>query len=150
MVTVTDKDMGWNALMRTFGGSGASSFAAYVGPDPAVFEADGQPYYPLWVEYGTSRMAPRPFIRWTLDSHDNYRQELTNLAAKILRGGGDLSLTMVANLKLLGDSVARDIQRTIQGLGAIDTGRMYHSVKTTRVVTGDGGTGGAFHARWGG
>jgi hypothetical protein len=149
MSRVIDKDMGWAALVKQFAGSGASSFSAYIGPDPKDFSADGEPYYPLWVEFGTSRMAPRPFIRWTLDAHDDYRAEMANYAAKILRGGGHLAMSVVANLRLLGDQVAKDIQRSIQGLGAIDTGRMYHSVRVLRVVEGDAG-GAALHAQWGG
>lgn len=38
---------------------------ALVGPDPSVFE--GQAYYPVYLEFGTRGMAPRPFMRPALE-----------------------------------------------------------------------------------
>jgi hypothetical protein len=163
MVKVTDKDMGWAAMMRSLAGSGADTLAAYVGPDP-IAVTNGPPikyagekipraYYPLFLEYGTRRMAPRPFMRWTLDAHDNYREQLRVMAQRVLDRArdGDVFLSLAATLRSLADSVARDIQRTIQGMGVIDTARMFHSVKCLRVVSGYGGvTGGSVVASWGG
>jgi hypothetical protein len=163
MVKVTDTDKGWAALMRGLAGSGASTLSAYVGPDPKAVttgppvkyagEKIPRAYYPLFLEYGTSRMAPRPFMRFTLDAHDNYREQLKIMAQRVLDRArdGDMFLSMAASLRSLADSVAKDIQRTIQGIGAIDTARMYHSVKCLRVVAGnDGGSGGSVIASWGG
>ena len=47
--------------------------------------------------------------------------------------GGDAHLTAVANLKILGEQVARDIQRSIIGLGVIDTGELLNSVRVLRI-----------------
>lgn len=33
-----------------------------VFPDPEVFTAEGQPYYPVFVELGTVKMAARPYL----------------------------------------------------------------------------------------
>lgn len=97
-------------------------------------------YYPIYVEYGTRKMAARPFIRFTLDAHDNYSSELRALAERVFRRAqdGDVFMSAAASLRGLANAVAKDIQRTIQGLGAIDTARMYHSVKCLRVVAGNG------------
>lgn len=150
MVSVTDKDKGWSAIMRSLAGSGAAKLSAYVGPDPAVIAEAATAYYPFFVEYGlgpgAKNVGPRPFIRFTLDAHDNYREQLKVMAGRVLDRArdGDVFLSLAASLRSLADSVAKDIQRTIQGLGAIDTARMYHSVKCLRVVTGDdSGTGGS-------
>lgn len=160
MSRVIDKDMGWAAIVNEFAGSGVMSASAYIGPDPADFAADGEPYYPLWIEFGTSRGVglgpgvPRPFIRWTLDAHDNYRAEMREMVRrmvsrrgrKIARGKVPLS----ADLALVARRVAKDIKYHIKGMGIIDTGRMYRSVKVLRIVSGDGsGTGGTIHAEWG-
>lgn len=166
-VSVTDTDKGWSAIMKSLAGSGADKLSAYVGPDPHdIIAGDPQTgkktprvaevkrdYYPLYVEYGTSRMAARPFIRFTLDAHDNYIPQLVLMAGRVLDRSkdGDTFLSMAASLRSLADSVAKDIQRTIQNLGAIDTSRMYHSVKCLRVVVGDdAGASGAVFANWGG
>lgn len=165
--SITDTDKGWSAIMKSLAGSGADKIAAYVGPDPHdIIAGDPQTgkktprvaevkrdYYPLYVEYGTSRMAARPFIRFTLDAHDNYMPQLRAMAGRVLDRSrdGDTFLSMAASLRSLADSVAKDIQRTIQGLGAIDTARMYHSVKCLRVVVDDGGpsAAGAVATSWG-
>ena len=157
-ISVTDTDKGWSAIMRSLAGSGAQKLAAYVGPDPHDIIA-GEPqtgkktprlaavkrsYYPFWVEYGTSRMRERPFMRFTLDAHDNYSGELRLMAGRVFDRAkdGDMLLSMAASLRSLADSVAKDIKRTIVGLGAIDTARMYHSVKCLRVVAESGGVAG--------
>lgn len=149
MGRVIDTDLGWNALMRSM--TGAKTTTAYVGPDPQDFAADGQPYYALWVEFGTSRgMAARPFVRFTLDAHDDYRAEIKTLAGRVIDRAkdGHLGLSLVASLKGLAESVAKDIKTTIIGLGAIDTGRLLRSVKVLRITEGDDG-GGAMHVEWG-
>jgi hypothetical protein len=82
-------------------------------------------------------VAARPFMRWTLDAHDDYGAELARLAKHILRlpnlGGGDVGMTIAANLKLLGEQMVRDIRTTIIGMGIIDTQRMYRSIHVLRV-----------------
>lgn len=46
--------------------------------DEAVFQADGVIYYPVFVEYGTSRMGARPTLRRTMRMiEDPYRRDLT-------------------------------------------------------------------------
>lgn len=40
-----------------------SGYVFYVYCDPALFEAEGFPYYPIWVHNGTRRMAARPFLQ---------------------------------------------------------------------------------------
>jgi HK97 gp10 family phage protein len=187
---VTDKDMGWSAIMKGLSGSGADKLSAYVGPDPADITSDivthrakyskvvtgidtkthsfivrkdlvragskevlqnQRAYYPMFLEFGTRKMAARPFIRWTLDAHDNYTEQLRQLAGNAVKKAkdGNSFSVMAASLRRLADSVARDIKNTIVGMGLIDTGRMYRSVRCLRVVEGDGELGGSISANWG-
>lgn len=170
-VTVYDKDLGWNAILESV--AKTEPLAAYVGPDPdditsevhrakwrqiktyfgkrliAKVRVSGwtqrnvRAYYPAFVEYGTRRMPARPYMRWTLDAHDNYLPQMAKLAARLVDKGrsGDNGMLMVAGLRRLANAVANDIRLTIQALGAIDTGRMYRSVKCLRITSGDSGKG---------
>lgn len=52
--------------------------------DPAVFAIEGQPYYAVYVELGTSRMAARPTLRWAYDIQQPiYKQDVANALRKI-------------------------------------------------------------------
>ena len=63
------------ALMRGAGTEGRIIWQLFY--DEAVFKADGVTYYPVYVEYGTSRMAARPTLRMTMDRIENpFRQEM--------------------------------------------------------------------------
>lgn len=58
------------------GVQGRTIWALYY--DEAVFQSDGVTYYPVFVEFGTSRMAARPTLRRTMERiEDPYRQSLT-------------------------------------------------------------------------
>ena len=61
--------------------------AANLGLSGATVEV-GQPYA-SFVEYGTSRMAPQPFMRPAVDSVRNpFRQDVLEAAAELLGGRG--------------------------------------------------------------
>jgi hypothetical protein len=138
-VKVTDKDMGWKKFLEPFLKASPAIYSVWVGTNMEALEQAGPPmmsdcFYPYLVEHGTSKMAPRHFMAFTLDAHDQYRTELARLAAHLLKNnGGDVTLTAVANLKQLGKTVVKDIQTSIQGIGCIDTARMYRSMKVLRV-----------------
>lgn len=55
-------------------------YAFEVFYDPAPFIRDGQPYYPVYVELGTSRMPARPVLRWAYDAHElRYKAEIASV-----------------------------------------------------------------------
>ena len=75
---------------------------------------------------------PRPFMAWTWEAHDSYKAELQALAKFLwVRAGQDQAFgeTATAELKKLGEKVVADVKGTIEGMGLIDTGRMYRSVR---------------------
>jgi hypothetical protein len=108
-------------------------------------------YYPLYLEFGTRKMAARPFMRWTLDAHDNYYPQLKSMAAWIFDDAisGKAGKSAARRLFKLANQVVKDIKYTIVGMGLIDTGRMYRSIKVLRMVSGGTSTGGSLHADWG-
>lgn len=54
--------------------------------DPVPFINDGVPYYPFWVELGTSRMAARPTLRWAYDIQGPiYKQDVAKVLRKVTR-----------------------------------------------------------------
>jgi hypothetical protein len=136
---VSDVDKGWKKFLEPFLGSKPAIYSVWVGTDLDTLKATAPPmktdvFYPYIVEHGSVKMAPRHFMAWTLDAHDQYRTELGRLAAHLLKNnGGDVTLTVVANLRQLGRQVVKDIQTSIQGIGCIDTSRMYRSMKVLRV-----------------
>jgi hypothetical protein len=137
--TVTDRDHGWKRFLQPFLNAKPAIYSVWVGTNMEALEEVGPPmksdaFYPYMVEHGTSKMAPRHFMAWTLDAHDQYRTELSRLAAHLLKDNhGDVTLTAVANLRQLGKQVVKDIQTSIQGIGCIDTSRMYRSMRVLRV-----------------
>lgn len=125
-VTVTDTDRGWSDLKAIFGAK--ESVFVDVGTDVP---------YAVWVEYGTSRMDPRPFCRFTLDEHDHYKAELRQAAIELLFSRRNPLGAAMTALRKLGTKVAKDMQDMIAALGAIDTGRLYRSPRILRIGMGD-------------
>lgn len=146
-VAVKDIDKGWSGLVRLFMGADAKPVEAYVGT-----EVEYAPY----LEYGTSKMAARPFVAWTLDEQDNYRRQLANMMRANVRAalqGADVQATAVANLGIVAEGVSKDIQRAIVGMGLIDTGNLLHSIHVLRIGEAEESAGGASeaarHMDWG-
>ena len=151
---VVDIDRGWAKMMSTFMNLDDKN-AVTIGPDPDYImkaepeardagknrrNAKGQftgatrAYYPFFLEYGTRYMAARPFMRWTFDAHDNYRRELRQLAKGIFEGSrkGTIAKSSMPLLNSVAAKIVADIRKTIIGMGVIDTGRMYRSIRLWR------------------
>ena len=126
---VQDLDGGWNYLMSL----------AHQPPGELWIRA--QCDHGIFVELGTTKVAPAPFLRWTLDANDNYRVQL-GLIAKAMTAGPNASgnegrgmkgatFDLPKTLLTLGARIIKDVQRTIQGMGKIDTGELYNSIVAT-------------------
>lgn len=143
-VTVQDVDKGWKSYLEPWVNARPAVYAVDVGTSMDALKATpadkpmGDYFYPAAVEYGTSRMAARPFMLWTLEAHDNYADELKRIGEHLTRapklGPADIGLTLIANLRILAEQVVAHIQQTIVGVGAIDTGRMHNSMRLLRVI----------------
>lgn len=80
-----------------------------------------------WVEYGTSRMAPRPFMRDAIaeNSRGWKRMIVENVRRAASGKGGNYrnSLSSVAKV------IREDIRKSITDYGAVRTGRLRDSIK---------------------
>lgn len=85
---------------------------------------------------------PRPFMAWTWEAHDSYKEVIKNLAHLLFVRAGQgqkFGEMATAELRQLGEQVVEDVRGTIQAMGLIDTGRMYRSVRcNVRIERGDG------------
>lgn len=169
--TVRDIDRGWkriSALAR-------EPKRVVVISVPATDPKHHQPY-PLFVEYGhrivpkgaknrefigpvqgeantrfegptKGYVEPRPFMAWTWEAHDAYREEVKELARFLwVRAGQDEEFGGLATTKLreLGEKVVVHVKDTIQAMGLIDTGTMYRSVRCNVRIERAGDEGAAF------
>ena len=151
---VVDQDRGWAKMMSTVMNLD-DSHAVCVGPDPdyimkaevqpkekginlrnrrGQFTGARRPYYPFFLEYGTRFMAARPFMRWTFDAHNNYVRELRGMARNVVSGdkAGTVARSSLPLLAEVAAKMVKDIRHTIEGMGVIDTGRMYRSIRLWR------------------
>ena len=153
-IRVTDIDRGWAKMMSSFMNLDDKN-SVCIGPDPQYImsaepkasesgknrrNAKGQftgmkrSYYPFFLEYGTRFMRARPFMRWTFDAHDNYRVALRKLAENVFEGSrkGTIAKSSMPALNEIASEIVKDIRTTIQGMGLIDTGRLYRSISLWR------------------
>ena len=60
-----------------------------VFPDPEVFAAEGQPYYPVYVEFGTSVSPAQPFLFPAFEAiRPHYRKDISAALRRAIRERG--------------------------------------------------------------
>lgn len=134
MPIVNDIDYSWDDLRRVFEDQELQGRGIALNVRAPV-------HYAVYLEYGTQRGVglgpgvPRPFMRWTFDAHSNYRWQLQKLGREILggrmRGAGGRYISVRARLKEFGAHVVKDVQKTIDAMGLIDTGTLRASITAT-------------------
>lgn len=59
-----------------------------VFPDPAMYAAEGEPYYPPYVEFGTWKSPAQPFLFPAFEAiRPHYRRDISAAVKRALRGG---------------------------------------------------------------
>jgi hypothetical protein len=126
---VQDFDKGWKSLM-----------AIAEAPKAETYIWSRVPYA-VYLEYGFThwisgkQIGPFPFIRFTLDAHNDYQRQLSKIARQMIdgaiRGKGGRFTTARSAMAALGKEIVTDIRETIQGMGLIKTGNLWRSIQAT-------------------
>lgn len=100
-----------------------------VGVDPNAKYPDGELVSQVakWIEYGTSRMAPRPFLRNTIIAEcPKWRRAIKETVAQVAAGkGGNYKSALQSVANMMKD----DVQKSITDFGAVRTGKLRSSVQ---------------------
>lgn len=80
-----------------------------------------------WIEYGTSRMAPRPFMRDAIaENSRGWKHMIRENVKQVASGkGGNYKNSLTSVAKVIRD----DIRKSITDYGAVRTGRLRDSIK---------------------
>ena len=106
----------------------------YIDPDAKYPNGKRVEDVGRYVEYGTSSMAPRPFIRTAMQENSAaWRESLHKAVLMVATGKGN---NYKAVLKGSADLIARDVKSSCEEFGAVDTGLLRDSVKSEVVSNG--------------
>lgn len=100
-----------------------------VGIDPQEKYPEGTKVAQVarWIEYGTSRMAPRPFMRNAIaENSRGWKRMIRVNVQRVASGrGGNYRNSLSSVAKVIRD----DIRKSITDYGAVRTGRLRDSIK---------------------
>ena len=113
---VTDRDLGWQRIEQELRGADGAHVLVGLHADAEPYEA-GQgddsnvAQVASHLEFGTSRMPPRPFLRPTIDGgREKYATLIDRVLGLILRG----KLTTRQGLSLVGIQASQDVKGCIR------------------------------------
>lgn len=135
VVKVQDLDNGWMRLEEIM----------RLGHYEIVLKAP--PFYAPFLEFGTRKMAARPFMSWTWDERDYFTPEVRKLAstimgAKIMQASSGVQ-ALITELVGIGETAVKATRKVITGMGLIDTGRLLRSISYEIIGGGKTWLGGA-------